>query len=314
MANPFQDHTEHSAAFFGDTRDHWWNLDFLELMAKRLRLDRVGDVLDVGCGVGHWGQLLSAVLPPMARVVGVDREETWVRVAEERAHARGLGERFSYVHATAERLPFPDDSFDLTTCQTVLIHLRDPAAGLAEMIRVTRPSGVVMVAEPNNLTQALLRDSVTAAWPVDRALEAVRFQMICERGKIALGEGDNSLGDRVPGLFTAAGLVEVQAAQNDKVIVLAPPYTSEAARASIDEEREMLGRGEWGWGAEETRRLFLAGGGDPATFAAGYARMLEARREMINQVDQGRYDAVIAGSFFLVAGRKRTGSTLTRQS
>jgi hypothetical protein len=37
----------HSAEYFVDTRDYWWNLDFLELIGKRLSLDRVQDVLDV---------------------------------------------------------------------------------------------------------------------------------------------------------------------------------------------------------------------------------------------------------------------------
>ena len=57
MANEFRSLDSHSAEYFGDTRDYWWNADFLELMGKRLSLDRARDVLDVGCGVGHWGRL-----------------------------------------------------------------------------------------------------------------------------------------------------------------------------------------------------------------------------------------------------------------
>ena len=78
MGNQFKGHAAHSAEYFGDTRDHWWNLDFLRLMAQRWKLDAVRDVLDVGCGVGHWGMLLAAVLPELARVTGVDREPAWV--------------------------------------------------------------------------------------------------------------------------------------------------------------------------------------------------------------------------------------------
>ena len=51
MANEFRTEDSHSAEYFGDTRDFWWNADFLRLMARRLSFDRVGDVLDVGCGV-----------------------------------------------------------------------------------------------------------------------------------------------------------------------------------------------------------------------------------------------------------------------
>src|SRR3954471_10555045 len=101
MGNPFKGQAAHSAEYFGDTRDHWWNLDFLRLMAKRWKLDAVRDVLDVGCGVGHWGMLLASVVPESVHFTGIDREASWVRQASERAMARGLHKRFSYVQGEA---------------------------------------------------------------------------------------------------------------------------------------------------------------------------------------------------------------------
>ena len=98
---------EHSAECFGDTRDHWWNRDFLRLMAKRWKLDAVRDVLDVGCGVGHWGVLLASVMPGDVRVTGVDREPSWVEQARARAAARGLDGRFSYQQGEARAPPLP---------------------------------------------------------------------------------------------------------------------------------------------------------------------------------------------------------------
>jgi hypothetical protein len=154
MGNEFKGQAAHSAEYFGDTREHWWNRDFLELMAKRWRFDAVREVLDVGCGVGHWGLLLGSVLPASARVTGVDREASWVEQAAARALAR--------------------------------------------------------VAEPNNLTESLLLDSISNQASINEIVELVRFPLTCERGKVALGEGDNSLGDRVPGLFAAHGLTEVE--------------------------------------------------------------------------------------------------------
>src|SRR4051812_11633901 len=108
MANEFRTMNSHSAEYFGETRDHWWNLDFLELIGKRLSLDRVQDVLDVGSGIGHWGQLLANVMPDSARVQGVDREPLWVEKAAARAAARGLADRYTYQVAVAEELPFND--------------------------------------------------------------------------------------------------------------------------------------------------------------------------------------------------------------
>src|SRR5262245_53279586 len=107
MGNEFKGEAAHSAEHFGDTRDHWWNADFLRLMAKRWRLDAVRDVLDVGCGVGHWSMLLASVMSDKVHVTGIDREPIWVERAKARARELGLHERFSYREGEAQRLPFP---------------------------------------------------------------------------------------------------------------------------------------------------------------------------------------------------------------
>lgn len=305
MGNELEGRTEHSAEHFGDTRDHWWNRDFLELMARRWRLDAAREVLDVGSGVGHWGTLLASVLPDGVRFTGVEREPRWVEEATSRARARGLDARFAYREGDAQRLPFAGDSFDLVTCQTVLIHLPDPAAAIAEMKRVVRPGGLVMVAEPNNLTESLLLDAITNEASVDEIVELVRLQLTCERGKIALGEGDNSLGDRVPGMFVAAGLADVEVYTNDKATAVFPPYTSPAQRAFVEDARDRAARRLWNWSEADARRLFVAGGGAPESFAAHFARALASRDRIVRGLDEGRYHGVIGGAFYLVAGRKR---------
>ena len=304
MGNPFKGQAAHSAEYFGDTRDHWWDLDFLRLMAKRWKLDAVRDVLDVGCGVGHWGMLLASVMPGDVRVTGIDREPSWIEQARARAAARGVDGRFTYRQGDADRIPFPDDSFDLTTCQTVLIHLPDPAAAIAEMLRVTRPGGLVAVAEPNNLTNALLLDSISNRASVDEIVERVRFQLTCERGKVALGEGDNSLGDRVPGLFAGQGLVEIEAHVNDRVTAVFPPYSAAAQHAAIDEARDCVARRFWYWNEADTRRYFLAGGGSEADFAVHFARAVSSAERMVRGVDDATYHGILGGAFYLVAGRK----------
>jgi SAM-dependent methyltransferase len=307
MGNEFKGQPAHSAEHFGDARDHWWNLDFLQLMAKRWRLDAVRDVLDVGCGVGHWGMLLASVMPDHVRVTGIDRETVWVEKANSRARARGLEGRFSYRQGEAQRLPFPDDSFDLTTCQTLLIHLPDPAAAIAEMLRVTRPGGLVAVAEPNNLTASLLLDSISNRASIDEIVELVRFQLTCERGKVALGEGDNSLGDRVPGLFVAQGLTDVEAYVNDKATAVFPPYAASAQRAFVEDARDRVDRRLWNWSEHEARRFFLAGGGSEDTFAVHFARAIDAGERIVGGLNDGTYHGIAGGEFYVVAGRKPEG-------
>ena len=303
MANELEGHEGHSAEYFGETRDHWWNRDYLELVAKRWKLAEARTMLDVGCGVGHWGMLLGALLPGHLRVSGVDREPSWVTIARQRAERRGLADRFDYQQGEAQRLPFPDGTFDLVTCQTVLIHMPDPAAVIAEMKRVTRPGGLVMVAEPNNMTASLLLDSISSQASTDDVIALVRLQLVCERGKAALGEGDNSLGDRVPGMFAAAGLADVEVFVNDKACAVFPPYATDAQRAEVDEARSRAARGLWNWSEEETRRYYLAGGGNEADFAAAFTHGVASRRRVVAGLDAGTFHGMSGGSFFLIAGR-----------
>jgi len=311
VSNEFRGQAAHSAEHFGDKRDHWWNVDFLQLMAKRWKLDAVRSMLDVGCGVGHWGMLLASVMPESVRVTGVDREPTWIKYASERAAARGLSGRFSFQQGEADRLPFADNSFDLTTCQTVLIHLPDPGAAIAEMLRVTKPGGLVAVAEPNNLSESLLLDSISNQASIGEIVELLRFQLTCERGKVALGEGDNSLGDRVPGLFVAQGLVEVEVYVNDKTCAVFPPYRASEQRAFAEDMRDRVARRLCHGSEADTRRLYLAGGGLEHDFAAHFARALASLERIVHGLNDATYHGVGGGAFFLVAGRKTARETTT---
>jgi ubiquinone/menaquinone biosynthesis C-methylase UbiE len=287
----------HSAAYFGDARDFWWNLDQLELCARRIGLGEVRTVLDVGAGVGHWGRLLSGVLSPDATVVGVDPEPRWV----EEAGVRAPDARFSYQQATVEQLPFEDASFDLVTCQTVLIHVRDPAVALAEMVRVVRPGGVVVVSEPNNRGLSLLGTSVTT---LDDMFDAAQFHLVCEKGKVALGEGDSSLGDLVPGLFAEAGLERIETYLSDKVAQMLPPYETEEQRALVSEYESALERGAFGWTREEAWRYYEAGGGDAEVFEGAWARRVAENRAQVEAMRDGTFHTAGGQILYLVSGRR----------
>ena len=294
----------HSAAFFGPYRDFWWNLDHVELIASRRALADVETVLDVGAGVGHWGRLLLRVLGPGASVVGVEREPDWVRKATRHAAELGLSDRCSYQVGAAESLPFEDASFDLVTCQTVLIHVPDPLAVVREMLRVTKPGGQVIVAEPNNRASLLVSSSATAGDKVEALVDLIAFYLTCEQGKIALGEGNDSVGDLLPGLFSEAGLVDVEAFLSDKASVMVAPYASEEQQALKAQSEADLERSALGWSREEAKRFYDAGGGEAAAFDASWQRRLDEARATVASLDDGTFHSAGGSIHYLIAGRR----------
>lgn len=292
--------------FRGQWRDLFWNRDFLELMAQRWQLAEVREALDVGCGAGHWGRTVLSLLPPEATMIGLDREPAFLAMAQEQAREAGLTERLSFVEGTIEALPFPDDRFDLVTCQLVLIHIDDVEAALREMIRVTRPGGLVVVVEPDNRAGNLALLNGAPGLEDDELASLVLLQIVCERGKQQLHEGNWSIGGLLPGLLRAAGLHGVRAYTNDRCIELAPPYQEPAMQVAL--------RQELAWTAEDvsvltgsrhdTRRLFLAGGGSEPAFESAWAVMVRWLRTIEQGIAAGTYHAARGFVLYLASGRK----------
>ena len=224
----------HSELFFGDYRDYWYNKDFLDLMAKRWNLGRFSSMLDIGCGVCHWSLLLTPYLKPNASITGYDNDIKWAGGNEEiKKKFKSFNANLDFVKGDAHRLPFDDNSFDLVTCQTVLIHLENPEEALREMKRVVKKGGIVICAEPNNLVGNVIKDSLSKDNTLDEKLEGLKYAVLWEQGKIKLKEGDNSFGDLLAGVMHQVGFVNLQTYLSDKAIPLYPPYTKDEQQATL---------------------------------------------------------------------------------
>ena len=92
--------------------------------------------LDVGCGPGALTAELVARLGAVA-VAAVDPSQSFVAAARARNPGADIRQ------ASAEQLPFQDETFDAVLAQLVVHFMTDPVAGLTEMARVTRRGGVV---------------------------------------------------------------------------------------------------------------------------------------------------------------------------
>ena len=92
------------------------------------------DVLDVGCGSGRWLKLAQA--SGARRALGLDNSAAMLRQVGPSA-----------AQATMSALPFPAASFDLLLCGLAIGHLPDHRPALAEMARVLRPKGLLLLSD-----------------------------------------------------------------------------------------------------------------------------------------------------------------------
>lgn len=97
--------------------------------------------LDVGCGVGDDVIEMAQRVGPTGRAVGIDHADAMLD--EARKQTDGLNLRVEFVKTDLYNLPFEDGVFDVVRSDRVFQHLTDPDAALAEIVRVTKPSGLV---------------------------------------------------------------------------------------------------------------------------------------------------------------------------
>ena len=99
-------------------------------------------VLDAGAGTGEFACALARAATKPVAVEAVDISARMLERAGERMGRAGLD--FTLRQADARRLPYDDDTFDVAMTAHLLEHLPDPRVALAEIVRVTRPGGLIV--------------------------------------------------------------------------------------------------------------------------------------------------------------------------
>lgn len=110
-------------------------------MVRHVEDGRPSSILDVATGTA--GVALELVGRTPARVTGLDLTHPMLRRGQERVERAGATDRVQLVVGQAERLPFPDATFDALTFTYLLRYVADPAATLRELARVVKPGGSI---------------------------------------------------------------------------------------------------------------------------------------------------------------------------
>ena len=100
-------------------------------------------VLDLGCGPGTITTGIARLVAP-GRVIAVDLEASVLEMARDNARAQGV-DNIDFRVMDGYGLALEDDSIDFAHAHQVLQHVSDPVAILTEMVRVTKPGGIIAV-------------------------------------------------------------------------------------------------------------------------------------------------------------------------
>jgi ubiquinone/menaquinone biosynthesis C-methylase UbiE len=185
---------------------------------------RPGDwVLDAGCGVGTDLIEMARLVAPDGRAVGVDLSETLVAEARRRADGSGLPVEFR--QGDLAHLDFPDDTFHGCHAERVLIHVDDPATVLAELVRVLRPNGRLVV------------------WDLDYGIRGIDLpdrdvQRRIDAWRADVGHHNGWIGRQLPRLFKRAGLVDIAVTPEPQVYFGTPSPLTENYKEQVREARD----------------------------------------------------------------------------
>jgi ubiquinone/menaquinone biosynthesis C-methylase UbiE len=177
-------------------------------------------LLDIGCGSGDVARALAGRVGPPGTVLGIDASATMLTEARRRTGTSTLPVEFRPGNIT--NLELDDGTFDGTLCERVFQHLASPDTAMAELVRVTRPGGRIVVIDTDWGMHAIhgadptLTAAVVDSW--------------------ARNAANGLAGRRLTSLFADAGLRDpiVRAetmTSTDPQQPSAPPFTAMAATA-----------------------------------------------------------------------------------
>jgi ubiquinone/menaquinone biosynthesis C-methylase UbiE/DNA-binding transcriptional ArsR family regulator len=194
-----------SQEFFSSSVGHWDRVrddlfgDRFHLAALGAFAERTWTVGDLGCGTG---QVSAALAPFVARVVAVDASAAMLQAAKKRLHGY---DNIDLRRGELEALPIDDTRLDAATLMLVLHHVPEPERALAEVARVLKPGGRVILVDMLPHDRDSYRQQMGHVWlgfsddQLHRLLDDAGFEDV---RIVSLPPDARAKG---PGLFVATG-------------------------------------------------------------------------------------------------------------
>ena len=136
--------TEEYANLHRLDREHWFYRGKRAIVRhwieRYLRLERNDLLIDAGCGTGTWLEEMGQA----CQVIGLDDHAESIALARPRVEALGG----QVLQTALDRVDLPDGSAAVVTALDVLEHLDDDGSALRELVRLTRPGGLVVITVP----------------------------------------------------------------------------------------------------------------------------------------------------------------------
>ena len=198
------------------TRSLYLNIDYLQFLIEKVwKITKKVDVIDFGCGYGYLGLVLMSLLPNGSSYTGVDISEELINKGKEIFEELPFNHKF--ILSSANNVPEKDDTFDIAICNSVLMHIPEPDAVLAEMKRITKNDGMIITCESNwNAVNALLYiDSIKKSKITDLGFLQILFERIHEKTKT-----DGNIGMKMPVIMARNNIKNIQARISDSVRII----------------------------------------------------------------------------------------------
>lgn len=147
-------------------------------------------VLDVATGTARLPRALIQQAQFEGCIIGLDLSRRMLHYGAGRVAQALHEERVHLMHSPAEKLPFEDASFDLVTCLEALEFMSAPKGVIAELIRVTRPGGLLLLTNRRGRDAKLMPGK---AWSREQAEAIYRDEFGLETVMIATWQYDYDL-------------------------------------------------------------------------------------------------------------------------